>query len=279
MKSDDKPDTARCRPSSPGLQAGDVVCRTLGPATNSPLVSAIQRTLWAAEDGDAKAAALLEKARKKHLPLFLRLRSERDKLHRLYNEARAGKDAENPLLNDLSRWRAGLWLHSKQSPQTELRAVVYGPSEWPDFFEQTGRALLNRDAEFFREVARLLETRADVPHESAVAAMMLQVYLNPNNAPEEQAGTKTEVKEITLFWLAFERLKSRPGGWNLIKDNPAGPPNPCFLPETYEAIATEQRRLPPQDWKRLWRRTGLADLPPGGRRGRPPGSRNGLAGG
>jgi len=193
-------------------------------------------------------------------------------------EAIYGDDALNELLWDLRSAKSDVEFCHELAPHAPIisamitRIQARGPDEdqktlLPDFYEAVSKALLDSDAGFFREVARLLETRLEGPPERRLDMEVVRAF-NFLRARakwrKEPLPTKCRVREVALRLIAFSNVMNRRG-------SPEKPARVGLLsgvnwrtqlePEILEAVEREIELLPEQNWTRIFERCGLADLP------------------
>jgi len=196
-----------------------------------------------------------------------------DLLHATY-----GDDSCNPLLWHLINLRSQLELcGGNKLPKGSLalaqalfsRATSLGlHHRWfaLGFFDAAAKAVLDGDADFFREVARLLEQRIsggiverriDVAVHSAVNRLRSLTGLLP---------TKRQVREDALELLAWHNAINRLGPQFSITDvfdnfwdEKTG--RPRVKKSLADAVKKELERLPAQNWTKIFKRCGLSHLP------------------
>ena len=207
-----------------------------------------------------------------------------EEIKAIFGEAQFGEDAENPML-----WQ--LW---DLKTQVAVRASPEGPSiialtnrfrehigkagpMWRSeaFIADLEQAVLTRDAEFFREVARLLETRVAGPQRRIDLEVTSAFIVLRADAEHEgrEWPTKKEVREGALFSIAladFERRQNPPLSEDQMYDcDEEGVPQ--LKPEIARAVQREMEQFPEQNWTRVFKRCGLDHLAEdkGGRRPKP----------
>jgi hypothetical protein len=192
-------------------------------------------------------------------------------------EAQFGDDARNPLLWQLLRSRFSLMIARDEAPGGSLIASLRESARrrkkpagmWlsdSEFYEALFQALLNRDAEFFREIARLLETRID----SAERRMDLEAAKAYDTicAIAERTGrplppTKKEIREQALFAVALANVIRRDSSAHaelgVYEESEEGPL--VLRDEVRKEVLQEMERISEQNWTRIFKRCGLAHLP------------------
>jgi hypothetical protein len=194
------------------------------------------------------------------------------------HEARYGDDSRNPLMGLVELARRDLGLCQQAAPDQPLVSTLIDataefdrPSDaWRErwgFHEAAAQALRAGDADFFREVARLLETRIDAPPEQrfdlevARAFTILRAKLGRLTG---QLPTKKQVRETALRAIARDNVMQAQGPketWleKCYYQDASGQTQ--MRPEIRKAVEKEVRRLPEQNWTLIFKRCGLADLP------------------
>ena len=188
--------------------------------------------------------------------------------------ARYGEDARNPIMWALINARHHLKMCSKLEPEKPLANAMFDRAEqqgrdsvhWSiriGFYEAASKAILEGDADFFREVTRLLETRIEGPPERRIdvevefAFTMLRTRIG-------ELPTKKQVREAALWSMALSNVIKRratPNAWNDMHYFPSGEGRAQLKPEVVKEVRKEIERLPEQRWTAIFKRCGLSNLP------------------
>lgn len=192
--------------------------------------------------------------------------------------ARYGEDARNPVMWDLINAKHHLETCRALEPKKPLADAMFDRAEqqgrdsvhWGiriGFYETTSKAILAGDSGFFREVARLLETRVDGTPERRFDLEVEAAF----NILRERLGrstgklpTKKQVKELALWNVAFSNVLDRmtgPNPWDEMHHFPGGNERARLKPDAAKQIEKEIERLPEQNWTAIFKRCGLANLP------------------
>jgi hypothetical protein len=206
-----------------------------------------------------------------------------EELKAIAAHAEFGEDAENPLLWQLLDLKMRLEANAKCDPGGPTTVALAnrlreghgkGDPMWRSeaFMAAVEQAVLNRDAEFFREVARLLETHIAGPHRRIDLEVSRAFYDLCDQArhEERELPTKREVREAALYSIALEDYQRRHHPlqtWEQMHEfDEEGVPR--LKPEFARAVRREIDQFPEQNWTRIFKRCGLDHLAEdkGGRR-------------
>jgi len=190
-------------------------------------------------------------------------------------EAQFGDDAGHPLVWPLIYARLELLFYRDESPELPLAAALREIANRPkgrgkarlengEFYEVLLQAIVDRDGEFFREVARLLETRCEGMERRMDFEVAHAFHRLCAQAGRTLPPTKKEVREAALFTVAFAnvvRRKPSPDAyWDMHANVDSHEPL-VLKPEAEQEILKEVERIPEQNWTRIFKRCGLAHLP------------------
>ena len=129
------------------------------------------------------------------------------------------------------------------------------------FFEAASRAILEGDADFFREVARLLETRLNGPPYRRYDLAVLHAF-NSLHSRTGKLPTKKQVRESALKEIAMDDVMNRqPNGWDDCTHFPPDGGKRMYKPEFLREVRKRIDLLPEQNWKVIFKRCGLSHLP------------------
>lgn len=126
------------------------------------------------------------------------------------------------------------------------------------FFDATSKALLDGDAGFFREVARLLEQRTGSRVEHRVDIAVHYAFIELRSRSGGSLPTKKQVRERALRSMAREKTLDRLGSPFVIRDEGG---RAKFIKSLVAGIEKELRLLPDQNWTKIFKRCGLTHLP------------------
>jgi len=188
-----------------------------------------------------------------------------------------GHDSHHPLLWDLINLRNQLDLCRRGGPDLPKdslalalfdRATTLGlhtVHRWfaLGFFNAAAKAVLDEDADFFREVARLIEERIKGnPVEQRVDLAVHHVF-SELKSENKALPTKRQVRERALQWLAWDRALNRLGTNFVFTDvfdrDEYG--RPKVRKSLLVAMRKELDLIPVQDWTKIFKRCGLSHLP------------------
>jgi hypothetical protein len=187
--------------------------------------------------------------------------------------AQYGEDANNPLLWQLLDLKTRLEANGNPDQAIILalmskmrESLGKGDPQWQSeaFTAAVEQAVLTRDGDFFREVARMLETRIGAPYRRVDLEVSRAFLTLHSHAESEGRGlpTKREVREAALFSIAlrdFEGRQNPPLSDEQMYDyDEEGVPQ--LKQEIARVVHREIERLPEQNWTRIFKRCGLAHL-------------------
>ena len=188
--------------------------------------------------------------------------------------AQYGEDSRNPVMWSLINAKFHLKTCSALEPDKPLADAMFDRAEqmgrdsghWSiriGFYEAASKAILAGDAEFFREVARLLETRIEGPPERRVDLALNHAFARLH-ALEGKLPTKKQVRDAALREMALSNVLGRmpgPSAWMDAHYFPGGTDRASLKPEVRKEVDQEIERIPEQNWTALFKRCGLSNLP------------------
>jgi len=189
-------------------------------------------------------------------------------------DAQYGEDARNPIMWALINAHTHLDQCNSLKPEQRLIDTLIDYAErlgrdsahWGirmGFFEAAAKAILAGDAEFFREVARLLESRIKGPPERRVDLAVNHAF-GRLRRHEGKLPTKKQVREAALWDMAFSNVLQRkpgPNPWEEMTFFPSGNKPRRLKPSIIKEVNAEVQLLPEQNWTVIFKRCGLSNLP------------------